>query len=320
MRILITGASGFVGSMLTWRLATGEHELRAISREPERVHSALQKQLRRERIDALERHPLEVLRADALSGEGLARALDGVELAYYLIHSMQASLEGSFCERERRAARNFAEAAAAAGVRRIVYLGGIIPTGLQASAHLASRQEVEQILLEAVPDSLALRASIVIGAGSRSFRLLVRLIERMPVLVLPSWRRFRTQPIDARDVIQMLLAAAHAPAGLPRSLDIGGPETLSYEQMIRRIATMMLLDRPRVALRASLTPLIAPVAAALAAEDPQLIGALMEGLSGDLLAADERAARLLKVRLHDFDSAVEHALGEWESIEPLAAR
>src|SRR6185312_4255033 len=132
----------------------------------------------------------------------------------YLIHSMEPSPGGAgFVERERLAAANFAAAAQAAGVRRIVYLGGLVPrwdeaagaaARIRRSRHLASREEVERILLEAVPDSFALRASIVIGARSRSFRLLVRLVERLPVLALPAWQRYRTQPIDERDVIEML--------------------------------------------------------------------------------------------------------------------
>ena len=171
-----------------------------------------------------------------LTGDGLGRALDGVEVAYYLIHSMERPpANGSpFAERERIAAENFAAAAASAGVRRIVYLGGLVPrrsaqtapegaaARAQISRHLASREQVERILLETVADSLALRASIVIGARSRSFRLLVHLVERMPVLTLPAWYKLRTQPIDARDVTEMLAACATTQLS-GRSLDIGGP-------------------------------------------------------------------------------------------------
>jgi uncharacterized protein YbjT (DUF2867 family) len=205
-------------------------------------------------------------------------------------------------------------------VARIVYLGGPLPHARAPSRHLASRLNVERILLEGVPDSVALRASIVIGARSRSFRFMVRLIERMPVLALPAWQRYRTQPIDARDVISMLAAAAHEPAVGGRSLDIGGPEALTYGEMIGRIAELMLVGRPAVGLRVNATPLFARVAAAIAAEDPELVLALMESLSGDLLPAEDRAAELLGVRLHSFDAAVEHALAEWEAVEPLAAR
>jgi len=222
-------------------------------------------------------------------------------------------------------------AAAGAGARRIVYLGGLVPhwehagdmqrgsAAGRASRHLSSRVEVERILLAGVPDSLALRASIVIGAGSRSFRLLVRLVERMPVLALPAWQGYRTRPIDARDVLGMLVACASA-RPRRRSLEVGGPETLTYGQMLERIADIMLVSRPAIAVGVNLTPITARVAAAVAGEDPELVVALMEGLKGDLVPLDDHADRLLGVRLHTFDSAVEHALAEWERSEQLAAR
>jgi uncharacterized protein YbjT (DUF2867 family) len=317
MRILLTGVSGFAGSLLVGRLRSQGHELRALAREPERVTAQV-----------------EVVQGDPLTGEGLERALDQIEVAYYLIHSMERSpaSSGPFAEREQVAAQRFADAAARAGVRRIVYLGGLIPRspgqGLPrmserpprpVSRHLASRERVERTLLAAVPDSVALRASIVIGARSRSFRLLVHLIERMPVLALPAWRRFRTRPIDARDITEML--AASATAKLPRrSLDVGGPDLLSYGEMVARIADLLLVHRPSVGLTVSATPLAARLAAAIAGEDPELVLPLMESLEGDLLPADDHADRLLGVHLHSFDSAVEHALREWEEREPLAAR
>ncbi len=262
-----------------------------------------------------------------LSSEGLAEALDGVEVAYYLIHSMERADSASpsspktFPERERVAAETFADAAVRAQVRRIVYLGGLTGrTGVPASRHLASREAVEGILLDAIPDSVALRASIVIGARSRSFRFLVHLVERLPVLALPAWRKFATRPIDGRDVVQMLAASAGNAAAQGRSLDVGGPDVLTYGEMIARIAELMLVNRPALSFGVSATPLTARVAAAIAGEDPELVLPLMEGLQGDLLPADDHAAELLGVELHSFDSAVEHALGEWEKFERLAAR
>jgi len=355
MRVLVTGASGFVGSLLVPRLRAEGHRVRALGRDQRRLRAALAGELpaphapaarhardTRDARDAHEErfahderdarderagaHQLELAQGDVLSGAGLERALEGVEVAYYLVHSMEriersAAARAPFPERERVAAETFAAAAAAAGVRRIVYLGGLTPAGehARASAHLASRERVERLLLAAVPDSLALRASIVIGARSRSFRLLVHLLERMPVLALPAWRSLRTQPIDERDVIAML--AACAGARLPRrSLDVGGPDVMSYAQMLRGIADVMLVNRPAVKLGVNLTGLTARVAAAVAGEDPELVMALMEGLTVDLLPAPHHAAELLGVRLHSFEAAVEHALAEWERAEPLAAR
>ncbi len=331
MRILLTGASGFAGALLLPRLLSEGHAVRALARDPARVD-----------LTRLTAAPatVEVLRGDALTGDGLDRALSEVEVAYYLIHSMERPTGAatdlpprqSFPERERLAAHTFTVAAARAGVRRIVYLGGLVPradpsathrgdaVSPAASRHLSSREEVERILLDGIPDSVALRASIVIGARSRSFRFLVRLVERLPILALPPWRRFSTQPIDARDMVEMLTAAGTAAGVSGRSLDIGGPSTLTYGEMISRIADLMLVNRPAVKIGLSATALTARIAAAIAQEDPELIVPLMEGLQGDLLPADDRAAELLNVALHSFDSAVEHALAEWERFEPLAAR
>jgi uncharacterized protein YbjT (DUF2867 family) len=255
-----------------------------------------------------------------VSGAGLGRALDGVDAAYYLIHSMEGPVDG-FPAAERRAAHRFATAARAAGVRRIVYLGGIVPENATASRHLASRLAVEEALLEAADEPIALRASIVVGARSRSFRFLVRLIERLPVLALPAWRRNRTRPIDGRDVLAFLCAAADAPAALSgRSWDIAGPDTVTYEQLIDRIAESMMVGRPKLGLGFNLTPVASQVAAAVAGEDPALIAPLMEGLEHDLLPRDDAAAGAFGIRLHPFDAAVERALRDWEMIEEVAAR
>jgi len=338
MRILLTGASGFAGSLLLPRLLADGHHVRALARDPQRVTLALERQsphlLGVGNADAdadAQRQRLQILQGDVLTGEGLREAFRGTSVAYYLIHSMEApnpesDPDGTFAQREAIAAENFAREAQRAGVERIVYLGGLLPAPAPGedpprniSRHLASRAAVEELLREAVPETVALRASIVIGARSRSFRFLVRLVERLPVLTLPAWRNFRTQPIDSRDVTQMLLSAACAPVA-GRSLDIGGPDILTYGELISGIADEMLVNRPTLGLRVNLTPMTARFAAAIAGEDPELIVPLMEGLHGDLLPRDDHADELLSVKLHSFDSAVSHALGEWEKSEPLAAR
>ena len=304
MRILITGPSGAVGGPLARALA-GSHELRGLARDPARVAGGL---------------PLELIRGDVLSGAGLARALDGVEVAYYLIHSMEPALAGDFEQRDRTAAQQFAAAAALAGVRRIVYLGGLRHADGRSSAHLESRSEVEQILLAAVPDSVALRASLVIGARSRSFRAIVRLIERLPVLPLPPWRRHRTEPIDERDAIAYLVAAAEGRGIGGRAFDIAGAELLSYGDMIERIAALLLLRRPLLRLPLSLDRLSSAFASRVSGEALELLAPLMGSLHGDLLADDRAARETFAVPLHSFDAAVEHALREWEELEPLGAR
>ena len=305
MKVLVTGISGFVGARLAPRLLADGHEVRGLVRGPAPVFPEI-----------------EFVTGDAVSGAGLDAALEGVEVAYYLIHSMEPSVAGAFSERERVAAENFARAVQRAGVRRIVYLGGLVPSGRRVSAHLASRIAVERILLNATSDSVAFRASIVIGARSRSFRFLVRLVERMPVLIVPGWRSHRTAPIDERDVIAFLAAAADGERLSGRSLDLAGPDVVTYGELIERIRDAMLVARPVVGIpRLTLTPIASRISAVIAGEAHELIGPLMDGLESDLLPRDSQAAeRLLDVRRHSLDAAIERALRDWELIEPLRAR
>jgi uncharacterized protein YbjT (DUF2867 family) len=306
MKILVTGVTGYVGSRLVPRLLRDGHEIRGLNRG-------------RRTTDL----PIELVTGDAVTGRGLEEAVAGIDVAYFLIHSMEHAVgaNGSFPARESAAAENFARAAQAAGVQRIIYLGGLVPAEANPSTHLASRLAVEEALLTATPCSVAFRASIVIGAGSRSFRFLVRLVERMPVLAVPAWKDNRTRPVDERDVIELLARAASSGDVCSQSFDIGGPDTVSYAELIDRIRDHMLVERPTIGLRRlTLTPIASRIASVIAGEQHELIGPLMEGLETDLLPRDERAAELLGVRLHSLDSAIEHALREWEADEPLAAR
>jgi uncharacterized protein YbjT (DUF2867 family) len=309
MEILILGITGAVGSALAPGLLTDGHRLRGLSR----------------RAPNLRTQPhlgdVEFFAGDAVSGAGLDRALRGVDVVYYLIHSMEGPSGSAFPTYERRAAEHYAFSARLAGVRRTLYLGGPVPAGGRPSPHLASRLAVESVLLGATPEALAFRASIVIGAQSRSFRFLVRLVERLPLLALPAWRDHRTAPVDDRDVSAFLRAGATVSDPGARALDISGPDVLSYRALIERIRDLMMLERPTLPLPGlSLTPIAARIAALIAGEDPDFIRPLMESLDSDLLPDGAEAAALLGVRRHRLDAAIEHALAAWESVEPLAAR
>jgi uncharacterized protein YbjT (DUF2867 family) len=301
---LVTGATGYVGSRLLRRLAAEGRPVRALARRPESLTD------------------VDVVQGDLLSGAGLEDALEGCSTAYYLVHSMEpATGNGDFAGRDRQMATAFGEAAAHAGVERIVYLGGIVPKEHALSPHLRSRLEVEQILLDAVPRSTALRASIVIGAGSSSFRILVRLVERLRVLPLPGWRKNRTQPIDERDVIEFLVRTPRVPEAAGRSLDVAGPDVMTYARMIERIADAMGVGRLPLALSRSLTPPASAVVAAVTGQPLELVRPLMESLETDLLPRDgDEAPRLYGLRPHSFGRALDHALAEWERLEPLGAR
>ena len=306
---LVTGATGYIGGRLIDRLLGEGRRVRALARNPDRVRL---------------RGSLEATGGDVVAGKGLREALDGVQTAYYLIHSMAPAADGSgFADLDRRAAENFADAAAAARVERVVYLGGLLPpadAGRPLSQHLSSRLEVERILLDAAPRSTAFRASIVIGAGSSSFRLLVRLIERLRVLPFPAWHENRTAAIAEVDAIEYLARAPRVPRAAGKSLDIAGPDVLSYGTMIERIADALGVSRLPIPLPASQTPAASAVVAAVVGQPVELVRPLMQSLETDLLPRDDQAQEIFGLRRHSFDRAVDHALREWEDDEELGAR
>jgi uncharacterized protein YbjT (DUF2867 family) len=301
---LVTGATGYVGGRLVDRLRRTGRPVRAMARDPARIEEA---------------PGVEAVAGDLLTGEGLERAFEGCSTAYYLVHSMEAGDDG-FESRDRLAARNFVRAAQAAGVERAVYLGGIVPTDGPHSAHLRSRLEVEEILLEGLPRSTALRASILIGAQSSSFRILVRLVERLRVLPFPAWQARRTRPIAERDAIEYLALTPERPGAEGRSLDIAGPDTLSYGRMIERIAELMGVGRVPLRLTLTQTPAASAVVSAVTEQPLELVRPLMESLEHDLLPRNDDAAALYGLQPLTFGRAVERALADWERSEELAAR
>lgn len=301
---LVTGATGYVGGALIARLRAEDRPVRALARDPSRFAS----------VDGVD-----VARGDLLRPETLAQALDGCSTAYYLVHSMEQGSTG-FVDRDRLAAENFVVAARTAGVERIVYLGGLVPELGPQSDHLASRLEVEEILLAGLPRSTALRASILIGARSSSFGILVRLVSNLRLLPLPSWRDNRTQPVFEGDAIEYLARTPSTPEAEGRSLDIVGPEVMSYGAMVERIAEALGVSRMPVPLPASQTPAASAVVSAVTDQPLELVRPLMESLEHDLLPRNDDATRIYGVNPHPFDRAVEHALRDWEATEALAAR
>lgn len=299
---LVTGASGYVGGRLVARLLAEGRPVRALARDPARVEAG---------VDARA--------GDLLTGRGLEDALEGCSFAYYLVHSMEPGAE-DFALRDRRAAENFAAAARAAGVERVAYLGGLVPSHATPSPHLVSRLEVEQILLAALPRSTALRASIVVGAGSSSFRILVKLVERLKLLPLAPWAERRTRPIDERDAVEFLARTPQTAAAAGRSLDIAGPTEVSYGELLERVAEGMGVARVSVDLAQTPAGLTSALVGALTAQPLELVRPLMESLAHDLLPRDDAAAALYGLRPRPLTRSIEHALAEWERSEPLAAR
>jgi uncharacterized protein YbjT (DUF2867 family) len=225
--LLVTGATGYVGGRLARLLVDRGERVRALARRPEEAVARLPRRA-------------EVVGGDVLEPDTLGRALDGVDVAFYLVHSMGST--GDFAEQDRRAAENFARAAKAARVRRIVYLGGI-GDGESLSPHLRSRVEVGRILRTSGVPAMELRASIVLGSGSLSFEMIRALVERLPVLVTPRWVSRRAQPIGIEDVLDYLAAAADIALDGSEIVEIGGPDRATYLDIMREYARQRGLHR-----------------------------------------------------------------------------
>ncbi len=242
MRVLVTGATGYIGGRLVPRLIEAGHEVRVFVRDPARLR------------EVPWGDEVEVAQGDLQHEEDVRAAVEGVEVVYYLVHSMASS--GDFERTEQVIARTVADAAKAAGVRRIVYLGGLHPDG-PLSRHLRSRKEVGDILLSSGVPTVALQAGVVIGSGSASFEMIRHLTEVLPYMPAPKWVRNFIQPIAVRDVLHYLIASAELPDEVNRTFDIGGPDVLRYGQMMNGYALEAGLKQRPIASLPVLTPFLA---------------------------------------------------------------
>ncbi|MFD7435416.1 SDR family oxidoreductase [Streptomyces sp. NPDC059861] len=277
---LVTGATGYIGGRLVPELLRTGHRVRCLTRSP----------------DKLRDHPwageVEVARGDVTDAASAAEALRGIDVAYYLVHALGTG--GGFEEADRRAARVFAEQARAAGVRRIVYLGGLIPAGVpdsELSPHLRSRDEVGRILLASGVPTTVLRAAVIIGSGSASFEMLRYLTERLPVMVTPSWVHTRIQPVAVRDVLRLLVGSASMPASVNRAFDVGGPEILTYRDMMLRYAAVAELPRRLILPVPVLTPRLSSYWVGLVTPvPPSLARPLTESLRHEVICREHDIA------------------------------
>jgi uncharacterized protein YbjT (DUF2867 family) len=287
-RAAVLGATGFVGRALVPALAE-RMNVTAISRSG----------------DAPAGERVQPFAADALEPESLRRALDGVDIAYYLVHSLG---QANFGEVDRRAATTFADEAARAGVEQVVFLGGLADDDPDLSEHLRSRAETARILGDGEVPLTTLRAAVVVGRGSAAFETMVALVDRLPVMIAPRWVAMPTQPIALDDVVAYLRDVAGHPDAIGQTFDLGGPEVLTYREMIEHIGKLRG-RRPRIVEVPVLSPrlssywlhLVTPVRAGVARP-------LVEGLRNPTVASETRIRELVPRELVTFDAAARQAL------------
>ncbi len=278
----MTGATGYIGGRLAPRLVDEGCQVTVVSRDPQRLR------------DAPWRDRVELAQADVTDAYAVRQAMEGVDVAYYLVHSMHGGRD--FAAQDRRAAKIFADTAKAAGVSRLVYLGGLLPDDRsELSPHLHSRAEVGEILLDSGVPTAVLQAAAILGSGSASFEMLRYLTERLPAMVTPKWVRSRMQPIAVRDVLHYLVGCVDLPQDVHRSFDLGGPDVLSYADLMQRYAAAAGLPRRLLLPVPVLTPrlssywvnLVTPVPRALAAP-------LVESLRHEMVCKEHDIARYVE--------------------------
>ncbi|WP_112276231.1 SDR family oxidoreductase [Lentzea terrae] len=291
MRCLVTGATGYLGGRLVPRLLAAGYEVRCLVRSPSKLR------------DVPWAADVEIVRGDVLGD--VSEAMQDVEVVHYLVHSLRSS---DFADADRAAATNTARAASRAGVRRIVYLGGLHPAG-PLSPHLASRKEVGEVFLRSSVPAVVLQAAVIIGSGSASFEMLRYLTERLPVMVTPRWVHNRIQPIAVRDVLRYLVEATTLDAN--RTFDIGGPDVLTYLEMMLRYARVAGLPKRRVLPVPVLTPALSSHWVNLVTPVPRSIARpLIESLVHEVVCRENDIRVLLPGENVGYDRAVELALAK----------
>jgi uncharacterized protein YbjT (DUF2867 family) len=293
--IAVAGATGYIGGLLCKRLREEGQQVRALARHPERAGE-------------LKSAGCEVVEADVLEAETLAAALDGVEVAYYLVHSMGRGADGDFAARDHEGAENFAAAAAAAGVKRVVYLGGLG----EGSKHLDSRHQTAEILRRGEVPVVYFRAAAVLGAGSESFRTAFYLVRRLPVMITPRWVKTRTQPVAVADAIAYLAAAADLGLPVEREIEIGGPDITTYGGMIDELARALGRRPPLRITVPLLTPALSSLWIGLVTPvDAGVARPLIEGLATETVVDDPSGMELFpRVQRTPLRQALAAALAE----------
>jgi uncharacterized protein YbjT (DUF2867 family) len=292
MHVLVTGATGFVGGRLVPALLDAGHDVRVLVRNRDSY----------EPLDGVE-----VVEGDLLDPGGFETALEDIDAAYYLVHSMLAGAD--FEERDRRAASNFAAAASERGVDRVMYLGGLGVERGDLSEHLRSRREVETVLSEGDYDLTVLRAAIIIGAGSASFEMVRQLASRLPVMVTPRWVQNECQPIAIDDVIAYLVGVLETPETAPGTYEIGGPDVLTYAEIMRETARIVRGFKPLILSVPVLTPRLSAYWVGLVTDvDWRVARPLIDGLKTPVVVENDEIRDLVPVELTPYDTAVRRAL------------